>query len=102
MEYWKVCIEEALCDAGISATEEQIKTVAYWVDGAHENYGTATGSEHIPNPMISEVDELKRKIKQLELAHEKQIDGVLKGVATRRNTDVSNVEIDTNGLITYR
>ncbi len=102
MEYWQVCIEEAFSECEIMATEEQIKAVVEWVDGAHENYGTATGSEHIPNPANSEIKELQRKIKSLEQQHEKQINGVLNGVAKRRNTDVSNVDIDTDGLITYR
>lgn len=102
MEYWNDCIEEAFCDAGITATKEQISTVAWWVDGAHENYGTATGSEHIPNPMSSEVDELKRKIVSLNDAHERQLNGISKGVAQRRNVSANDVSIDEDGLVTYR
>ena len=102
MEYWKVCIEEALCEAGIKATENQINEVAIWVEGAHENFGTATGSENIPNPMSSEVDDLKMKIKSLEAAHERQLNGISKGVAQRRNVSVNDVTIDSDGLVTYR
>jgi len=42
-EYWEECISEAFDEAGIAATSEQIKTVASWVEGAHENYGLDTG-----------------------------------------------------------
>lgn len=55
MDYWKECIEEALDDAGITATKEQIETIVGWVEGAHDNYGMAHGHDCIPNPMISEV-----------------------------------------------
>jgi hypothetical protein len=102
MEYWGICIEEAFSECGILATEEQIKTVVEWVDGAHENYGTATGSEHIPNPMSTEVEELKAKIKKLEVLHYRQLDGIAKGVAKRRGVSASNVSIDDDGLVTYK
>ena len=102
MEYWKICIEEALCEAGIKATEKQINLVTEWVEGAHENYGMATGQECIPNPMESEADELKRKLKKQDADHEKMIYGITKGVAKRRNVSVSDVSIDTNGLVTYK
>lgn len=49
MNYWKECISEALDDAGINATEDQIKTIAEWVSGAHENYGMAFGHDCISN-----------------------------------------------------
>tara|TARA_R110000764_G_scaffold132941_2_gene220847 strand:+ start:2298 stop:2606 length:309 start_codon:yes stop_codon:yes gene_type:complete len=102
MDYWTECIKESFSEAEIIATDEQIKTVIEWVEGAHENIGMATGSEHIPNPLNAEVDALERKIKTLQAEHERQISGVLKGVAHRRNVDLTNVNIDTDGLITYR
>jgi len=102
MNYWKACIEESFCDAGITATEEQINLVIDWVEGAHENIGMATGAECIPNPMESEVNEYKRKLEKLELAHEHIISGITKGVAHRRNVSVSDVSIDDNGHVTYK
>jgi hypothetical protein len=102
MEYWSDCIEEAFCDAEITATKEQIATVVSWVDGAHENYGMASGSENIPNPMNAEVDELKRKIESLKSAHERQLNGVAKGVSQRRNVSANDVCIDEDGLVTYK
>lgn len=101
MEYWKECIEEAFDEAGITATDEQITSVIEFVEGAHENIGMATGSEHIPNPMSSEVEDLKIKIKKLEAAHEKQLNGIAKGVAHRRNVSVDSVGIDADGHVTY-
>ena len=102
MDYWKTCIEEALCDSGLEATEEQINNIATWVEGAHENYGMATGEECIPNPLNSEVEQLKKEIKKIEAEHERQINGICKGVARRRGTSANDVSIDSDGLVTYK
>ena len=42
-DYWTECVSEAFDDAGLTATDDQIDTVASWVEGAHENYSTAMG-----------------------------------------------------------
>ncbi len=102
MEYWKECIEEAFSENDIVVTDKQIQSVVEFVEGASENMSMATGSDCIPNPMNTEVDELKAKIKKLKAAHERQINGVLKGVARRRNTSVSDVDIDIDGHVTYK
>jgi DnaJ-class molecular chaperone len=60
--YWEECIKEAFEDADITATDEQTETVISWVEGAFENYGLATGSDCIPNPLQTENDELKREL----------------------------------------
>lgn len=61
-DYWEECISEAFDDAGITASEDQINTVASWVEGAHENYGMAHGHGCIPNPLENENRELKRRL----------------------------------------
>jgi hypothetical protein len=101
-DYWIDCISEGLCDAGVDATEKQIEVVADWAEGAHENYGMATGEDCIPNPVDAEVERLQKKIKALGGAHERQLDGIIKGVAQRRNVRACDVNISRDGLITYR
>lgn len=101
MDYWYECVAEALEDAGFQATDEQIKTVASWVEGAHENYGMSHGHHCISNPLQSEVDQLKREKKALEDAHDRQIWGIKQGVAQRRHVRPQDVEIDNDGLVTY-
>lgn len=64
MKYWEQCIEEAFGDIGIIASPEQIKKVADWVEGAHENYGLATGYDLIPNPLRTENENLKKDLKK--------------------------------------
>ena len=44
-DYWRDCISEAFEESKIEATPEQIDNVAAWAEGAHENYGMATGSD---------------------------------------------------------
>ena len=102
MEYWKECIEEAFCDAGIKATDEQLNLVVEWVEGAHENYGLATGQECIPNPMEQEVKDLKQELIKQSNKHEHVIDGISKGVAQRRHVSVSDVSIDGDGHVRYK
>jgi len=68
MEYWIECISEALDDSGIKATPEQIKNIAEWVDGSHENYDMATGLDIVESNYISpaqrELDKLKEEIEK--------------------------------------
>jgi hypothetical protein len=101
MSYWEDCILDAFEDAGITATKEQIDTVKGWVEGCHENYGMAHGHDCIPNPMISEVEKLNRELKKQQEGHQSQLNGVIKGVASRRNVDQSSVSIDDAGHVTY-
>lgn len=63
MDYWKDCIAEAFEDAGIVATAEQLSTVVAWVEGAHENYSMAHGYDCIPNPLVAEIEKLKRDLR---------------------------------------
>jgi len=64
MDYWKECVSEALCDAGIVASDEQIKSVAEFVEGAHDMYGEANGHHFIPNPVDEENKKLKRELER--------------------------------------
>lgn len=63
-KYWIDCIAEACQDCGLVATKEQVETVASWAQGAHENYGMATGGDCIPNPLHSEVERLRLELKK--------------------------------------
>ena len=63
-DYWAECIEIAFQDAGITATQDQIATVAGAVEGAHENYGLAHGHDCIPNPLHEENERLRRDLKR--------------------------------------
>tara|TARA_R110000824_G_scaffold220201_2_gene407267 strand:- start:2387 stop:2713 length:327 start_codon:yes stop_codon:yes gene_type:complete len=57
-DYWIECISEALKESNIKASAEQINNISEFVEGAHENYGMATGSDVANDNFISE-DSLK-------------------------------------------
>ena len=44
-EYWKIFASEVPSDLGIPLTDEQVKQLAEAMEGAHENYGLASGSD---------------------------------------------------------
>lgn len=62
MNYWEECVGEALCEAGIAASKEQIVSIAAYVQGAHENYGMSHGHDAIPNPLVNENARLLKEL----------------------------------------
>lgn len=101
MNYWEECIKEAFDDAKITATPDQIDTVAGWVESGYENYGMAHGYDVIQPTTETEAERLKKEIHKLKKQHEQQLEGVRNGVSLRRNVDASNVDIDEDGNVTY-
>lgn len=73
MNYWEECVSEALDDANITATRKQIEIVASWIEGAHENYGMATGQDCIPNPIETQAEQ---RLRALEREKKEQEDWV--------------------------
>lgn len=73
MDYWKECISEALEEAGIVATDEQIETITSWVEGAHENYSMAHGYDCIPNPIESQAQQELDNMKREKERHERWV-----------------------------
>ena len=72
-DYWSECISEALDDAGVLASPKQIDIIAGWVEGAHENHGTETGRDMIPNPLEAELKAARlsrdKEVRTLEDGH---------------------------------
>jgi hypothetical protein len=102
MNYWMECISEAFDEAGIVATDEQIKSVADDVEGSHENYGLYSGQEAIPNPMLSEVTKLERRVKAVEGERDEMTHNFKLNVARRHNCEVHDISIGDNGNVTGR
>ena len=63
-DYWKDCINDALSEIGIGASDSQVKELAEWVEGAHENYGMAHGHHCIPNPLKEENEKLQKALRK--------------------------------------
>lgn len=66
MDYWRECVDEAFADAGIEASEAQRENVAGWFESAHSNYGMAFGNPSAGERDRSEIDDLKRKLRQAQ------------------------------------
>ncbi len=98
MNYWEECIKEAFAECEIKASEQQIKYVIEWVEGAHENYGMATGQEFIPNPMNSEVDALKAEIKKLKAIQ----DSIVTSYAEKYRVNQADVTLSENGSLSIK
>lgn len=62
--YLKESIEAALDDREINLSEDDIDYLTNAILGAEECYGLYSGAECIPNPLSSELEETKIKLKQ--------------------------------------
>ena len=60
--YWKECVECALEDAMINATEKQIEIITEVVEGSFENYSMHMGYDCIPNPSDQTIKDLKKRL----------------------------------------
>lgn len=101
MNYWKECISIAADDIGLVLTDEQLDYLADSVEGGYENYGMALGHDAIPNTREAEVEKLKAEIRKLEENHDRQLWGIKKEVAQRRNVTPHDVHVEDDGHVTY-
>jgi len=100
MNYWRECVEEALSEAGLQASTEQVNIITDIVEGAHDNYSQATGQDCIPNPMIRDIEQLKEKHKREIYDLETQIVCYRRSVAERRQVDLDEVRLE-DGKVMY-
>ena len=62
MNYWRECVDVALDEAGIVATEMQREMITEVIEGAFDCYGMAHGHDAIPNPLEAELKETKQAL----------------------------------------
>jgi len=63
-EYWRISVEEALEDAGLEASDSQIKTIVDSMETASEMESEATGQLNIPNPIDKELSDTRQELKR--------------------------------------
>lgn len=73
MEYWTICAEEALDEAGFSATAEQVATVATWMESAHSNYGEQHGHVEASKSLWSEMTRRAEKAEEMVKAEAEKV-----------------------------
>ena len=97
MNYWQECIEIAFEEAEIKASREQIEHVAASVQISHECEGMASGRDAIPPLRSFEIDNLKKRIVDLEKERDEAILDFKKNVAARHRCDPADVHLEGNG-----
>lgn len=60
-DYWRECVEIALSEAGVAATPDQIKEIAWSIQGGAENIGQAFYQPE--SPLIGENENLRRELR---------------------------------------
>lgn len=66
IDYWNETVTDSLHNAGIGATDEQIKQIAEDISISHEHYGMAFYSPPVSDYFDREIDEWKQKYKTLQ------------------------------------
>ena len=64
MSYFHETVSEALDQEGIDATEKQIENIAEAVQIAHDMYSEYMGHQHIPNPIKTKNEKLKKELEK--------------------------------------
>ena len=105
-DYWREALECALDGANIDMskiTPEQLDLATHSLMISRDQESMAFGYDHIPNPMGTEVSELKAKTRQIELEHDQREQLWSATVAERlRVTPGKRVGLDQDGrLIAY-
>lgn len=96
---WIDTVSEALQPFGVTLTNEQLLAVAESCEITRENWSMCDGSEHIPNPLLAEMDKMKREHNRelSEVQREKQI---YKDTLCRvKHAEPSRVYIDSLGQV---
>ena len=63
MNYWEECVAVAIEEAGISATDEQLKIMTEVVEGGHDNYSMSSGHDLTTDSFESESKSELRHLK---------------------------------------
>lgn len=74
MDYWKEHADIAMSEAGLTATDAQLDTIAGVIESAHDFYGQAMGHDVATSNFIGAQErERKDAIRQLEEENDKEI-----------------------------
>jgi hypothetical protein len=84
-DYWREAVAIALDEEGVEVTSEQLDRLGESLAVSAENEGQAFGRDMIPNPMVAEVEAVKRRVESERREHEAELAKAEK----RRESDVS-------------
>jgi hypothetical protein len=72
-EYWKICAEEAIDEAGLNAEPSQIAIIAKWMESAHDNYGEQHGHHEANRSLWSDLTRRAEKAEALAAAEAEKV-----------------------------
>lgn len=102
INYWYECVSEALEDAGIDAAEDQVHTVADWVEGAHENYGMYSGNDvadkNWHDDYNDKINKANKERDEIELNTRLDADKKIKELTERYENLVFNLRMEIDRL----
>jgi hypothetical protein len=94
-KYWKDSLEIVFEEHNLVISDEIIEEII----NIKEMESEYCGYHNIPNPLESEVEKLKQRIKNMENKYENQLYGVRKGFAEKYNVEARDVEITEEGEV---
>lgn len=102
ISYWYECVSEALEDAGIDASEDQVHTVTGWVEGAHENYGMSSGNDVADKNWHADyndkINKANKERDEIELNTRLDADKKIKELTDRYENLVFNLRMEIDRL----
>lgn len=100
-DYYLEAIHCGAEEAGLNLTDEQAKSILDAVTGAMENESLAFGRDCIPNPLETEIRQLKAA-QQRELAdQEKRVDAAAAVLGRKLNLDPKHISVGSDGRVWY-
>ena len=97
IEYWIEAVSESLESAGLDATKNQINEIAKDIKISVDCMGLATGDEFIPNPINTEIEQLKKELQDEKNRAERELSLVVKRYARRRGVEEGDIYINREG-----
>lgn len=94
IKYWQEALEYAFDEVSMTATPEQFAALARKMQFASEMYAEYSGELNIPNPLLAEVAEAKRRVKAESDRCENAVDHLLGVVAYLGNAPREDVYFD--------
>lgn len=97
-EYWKIVLEEILCDYPIVVTESLVNKII----SAKEMENESCGYDKIPNPLVTEITSLIKRIRDLEVNHLNALGSICANYAKVNKLSIDDVIIQDNKLMVRR
>lgn len=85
--------------AGLDLTDEQAKSISESVMGAMENESLAFGRDCIPNPLESEIKQIKAAHQRDLAAQEKRIDAAKEVLGRKLKLDPKHLSVGSDGRV---